>query len=64
MPTIERIDSYADELTAIRRDLHAHPECEVVLDGRTRPHRARDAAGEERERLWRLACRLWRRTRG
>ena len=26
MPTIERIDSYADELTAIRRDLHAHPE--------------------------------------
>ena len=26
MPTIERIDGYADELTAIRRDLHAHPE--------------------------------------
>ncbi|WP_420964763.1 M20 aminoacylase family protein [Bradyrhizobium sp. B120] len=26
MPTIERIDSFADELTAIRRDLHAHPE--------------------------------------
>ncbi|MBR0774138.1 amidohydrolase [Bradyrhizobium diazoefficiens] len=26
MPTIDRIDGYADELTAIRRDLHAHPE--------------------------------------
>jgi len=26
MPTIERIESFADELTAIRRDLHAHPE--------------------------------------
>ena len=25
MPTIDRIDSFADELTAIRRDLHAHP---------------------------------------
>jgi hippurate hydrolase len=26
MPNIELIDSYADDLTAIRRDLHAHPE--------------------------------------
>ena len=26
MPTIDRIQAYADELTAIRRDLHAHPE--------------------------------------
>src|SRR5881296_3806060 len=26
MPTIELIESFADELTAIRRDLHAHPE--------------------------------------
>jgi hippurate hydrolase len=26
MPTIDRIDGYADELTAVRRDLHAHPE--------------------------------------
>src|ERR1700744_3412061 len=26
MPSIERIEGYADELTAIRRDLHAHPE--------------------------------------
>ncbi len=26
MPTIDRILGYADELTAIRRDLHAHPE--------------------------------------
>ncbi|GAC1346141.1 MAG: hypothetical protein NVSMB20_21710 [Bradyrhizobium sp.] len=26
MPIIDRIEAYADELTAIRRDLHAHPE--------------------------------------
>jgi amidohydrolase len=26
MPTIDRIQNFADELTAIRRDLHAHPE--------------------------------------
>ncbi|WP_458757539.1 M20 aminoacylase family protein [Afipia sp. TerB] len=26
MPNIDLIDSYADQLTAIRRDLHAHPE--------------------------------------
>src|SRR5256886_5221199 len=26
MPPIDRIDGYAEELTAIRRDLHAHPE--------------------------------------
>ncbi len=26
MPTIDCIDGYAEELTAIRRDLHAHPE--------------------------------------
>ncbi|MFT3941620.1 M20 aminoacylase family protein [Rhodopseudomonas sp.] len=26
MPTIDRIDAFTDEMTAIRRDLHAHPE--------------------------------------
>ena len=26
MQALERIGDYADELTAIRRDLHAHPE--------------------------------------
>src|SRR5437763_4419527 len=26
MPTIDRIEAFADELTAIRRDFHAHPE--------------------------------------
>src|ERR1043165_1751934 len=26
MPNIDRIDAFADELTAIRRDFHAHPE--------------------------------------
>ncbi len=26
MPVIDRIDSYKDELTAIRRDIHEYPE--------------------------------------
>jgi len=26
MPNLERIDSFASELTAIRHDIHAHPE--------------------------------------
>ena len=26
MPTLDRIEGFADELTAIRRDLHANPE--------------------------------------
>ena len=26
MPNIERIEGYVDELVAIRKDLHAHPE--------------------------------------
>jgi hippurate hydrolase len=26
MPTIDLIESFADELTSIRRDIHAHPE--------------------------------------
>ena len=26
MPTIERIEGFADEMIAIRHDLHAHPE--------------------------------------
>ena len=38
------------------RNLRAYPECDVVLDGATRRYRARDAAGAERERLWKLAC--------
>ena len=38
------------------RNLRAHPECEVVLDGASRSYRSHDAAGSERERLWRLAC--------
>jgi F420H(2)-dependent quinone reductase len=38
------------------RNLRAHPQVEVVLDGGARPYRARDAAGAERARLWALAC--------
>ncbi len=40
MPTIERIDGYAEELTAIRRDMHAHPELGFEED-RTVRHRRR-----------------------
>ena len=49
MPTIDRIDGYADELTAIRRDLHAHPEIgfeEVRTSGNCR--RQADAMGPSR----------------
>ena len=40
MPNIERIEGYADELTAIRRDLHAHPEIGFE-EVRTSGHRRR-----------------------
>lgn len=36
-------------------NLRAHPEVEVFLDGKTARYVARDAEGEERERLWRKA---------
>jgi deazaflavin-dependent oxidoreductase (nitroreductase family) len=38
------------------RNLRAHPDCDVVLDGATRAYRAHDGDGAERERLWQLAC--------
>src|SRR3954452_17059978 len=34
----------------------ANPDIEVTIDGRRRPMRARVAEGEERERLWAMAC--------
>ncbi len=37
-------------------NLKAHPEAEVLLDGASRACTAYEAAGEERERLWTLAC--------
>jgi deazaflavin-dependent oxidoreductase (nitroreductase family) len=37
-------------------NVRAHPDVEVTVRGARRPMRARVAAGEERERLWALAC--------
>jgi deazaflavin-dependent oxidoreductase (nitroreductase family) len=37
-------------------NLRAHPDVEVTVRGDRRPVRARVAAGEERDRLWQLAC--------
>ena len=34
------------------RNLKAHPEVEVIVSGRSGGYRAREAEGEERERLW------------
>jgi deazaflavin-dependent oxidoreductase (nitroreductase family) len=37
-------------------NVRANPEVDVTFDGRRRPMRARVAEGEERERLWAMAC--------
>ncbi len=36
-------------------NLKAHPECEILLKGRSGKYIARETDGEERERLWRMA---------
>ena len=40
-------------------NLVAHPDCELIVKDRSGRYRARQAAGEERERLWRLANDLY-----
>jgi deazaflavin-dependent oxidoreductase (nitroreductase family) len=40
-------------------NLRANPEIELWAGGRGGPYRAREAEGEERERLWRLAAQLY-----
>jgi deazaflavin-dependent oxidoreductase (nitroreductase family) len=37
-------------------NVRANPDVEVTIGGQRRPMRARVAEGEERERLWRMAC--------
>jgi deazaflavin-dependent oxidoreductase (nitroreductase family) len=37
-------------------NVKAHPDVEVTMDGRRHPMRARVVEGEERERLWAMAC--------
>jgi deazaflavin-dependent oxidoreductase (nitroreductase family) len=40
-------------------NLNANPDVELWADGRGGAYRAREAEGEERERLWSLAARLY-----
>ncbi|HET6999238.1 MAG TPA: nitroreductase/quinone reductase family protein [Solirubrobacterales bacterium] len=40
-------------------NVKANPEVEACSDGRPQPYLAREAAGEERERLWKLATTLY-----
>jgi F420H(2)-dependent quinone reductase len=46
----------APEHPAWLRNVQATPDVEVTIDGRRRPMRAAVAEGEERERLWAMAC--------
>ena len=41
------------------RNLRANPEAELQIRAEVFRTRARDAEGEERERLWRLMAELW-----
>jgi len=41
------------------KNLEREPEVELQVKGEVFPARARTAAGEERERLWRLAAEQW-----
>lgn len=41
-------------------NLRANPRAELLIDGRWRPYLAREATGEERERLWRKALAVYR----
>ena len=40
-------------------NLQANPEGELLLDGQTRPVRARQARGEQRDRIWREGLRVY-----
>jgi len=40
-------------------NLRANPDVEVTVGRKTRKLRARDAEGEERERLWRAMTRIY-----
>ncbi len=42
------------------RNLLAHPEVEVTMDGQTRPMRARTATAEEKQELWPGIVRAYR----
>lgn len=40
-------------------NLKAHPECEVLLDGRSRKYIAREADGDEYHHYWQMAVSLY-----
>jgi F420H(2)-dependent quinone reductase len=46
----------ADRHPAWFHNVKANPDVEVSIDGTRRPMRARIAEGEERDRLWAIAC--------
>lgn len=41
-------------------NLRAHPQAALSINGRTGTYTAREAIGEERERYWQMATRLYR----
>ena len=49
----------ADQHPLWYRNLQANPQAEVTIGRETQPVRARDAQGEERERLWRALADLY-----
>jgi deazaflavin-dependent oxidoreductase (nitroreductase family) len=49
----------ADSHPAWYFNLKANPEVEASTDGRPEPYLAREATGEERQRLWNLAATLY-----
>jgi deazaflavin-dependent oxidoreductase (nitroreductase family) len=46
----------AEQHPAWFHNVRANPDVEVTMDGRRRPMRARVVEGEERDRLWAMAC--------
>jgi deazaflavin-dependent oxidoreductase (nitroreductase family) len=58
-PVIVASKGGMDEHPAWYLNLQAHPEAEVQIRGDVFGVRARDAEGEERERLWRQMAEVW-----
>jgi proline iminopeptidase len=59
-PVIVASKGGAPEHPGWYKNLVANPAAEVQIKGETFPVRARDAEGEERERLWRMMNTHWK----
>jgi proline iminopeptidase len=59
-PVIVASQGGAPEHPGWYKNLVKNPAAEVQIKGETFPVRARDAEGEERDRLWRMMNREWR----